>query len=215
MLRRLGVVFMAAATLVMGPAQVLAQATPEGEVLGAAACTVEPVDFEALLRQAAAGTPDPNSPVADGLGAATATPPVGEPADEETVRGVEAAVRQFFACLNAGDYFRLAAVFTPESALALAGAMPAEGVATDEIPAIVATTEAALAEAGPSPDEDLAGFVEVRDVVVLGDGRVAATVVGDGVDDEPTAVLFTFRAVDGVFLIENFAQLAGAATPSA
>jgi hypothetical protein len=212
MYRWLTAVLTVAVLTLAAPDPARAQATPEGEVIGIEGCTVEPIDVEAVLNTLVA-TPasEAASPIADD---ATATPPSGEPADEEIVAGVEETVRQFVACTNAVDRARLYGLFSPEWFILVSGLSPNDVPEPALIPTIAARVETRLAGATPVAEEDLTGLVEIRDVVVLDDGRVAATVVTDGPEGAGES-LFIFLEQDGVFLVDFVGDLVGDGTPAA
>jgi ketosteroid isomerase-like protein len=195
------------------PSVARAQATPEGEIVAAEECTVEPVDVEAALN-ALAATPELGE-ASSFDPEATATPPTGEPADEETVAAIEETVRQFFACTNAGDQARVLALLSPELFISASGITADDLPDEESIPELAEAAEAQLGEATPVAEDERTGLVEIRDVVVLDDGRVAATVVGDGPDGESSPALFIFVEQDGVYLIDFFGELAEDGTPAA
>lgn len=212
MYRWLSVVLAVAVLSLAAPDLGRAQATPEGEIIGVEGCTVAPIDVEAVLNTLVA-TPasEAASPVADD---ATATPPSGEPADEEIVAGVEETVRQYYACTNAVDRARLYGLYTPGWFILVSGLSPNDVPEAALIPTIAARVETRLAGATPVAEEDLTGLVEIRDVVVLDDGRVAATVVADGPEGASES-LFVFVEQDGVFLIDFVGDLVEDGTPAA
>src|SRR5688572_22145809 len=85
-----------------GPTRVAAQdPTPpvEGEVLGPADCTVEPVTADEMVALVLAAVdeapPGASIPV-------TVDPALFAPVDPETAAAVAATVRQIIACINAG-----------------------------------------------------------------------------------------------------------------
>jgi hypothetical protein len=213
MSRWLSVVLAAVALTLSALGSASAQDVAEGELLGAADCTAEPVDLDAVLEALVATPSLGQTPPA--AGDVAATPPSGHPADEETVAAVKETVRQFFACTNAGDQARFLALLSPALFISAAG-LSADDIPDEAlIPEISATTEAQLAPATPIPDAQRNGLVAVRDVVLLDDGRVAATVVSDAPGEDPAAVLFIFVERDGRYLIDLFEVLAEESTPAA
>ncbi len=104
MIAIIGLTFGTIATQVV----VAQDATPAGEVVDPAQCQVEPravEDIEQLVGGSAEGaeaTPD----------AAQAGAMEGEDADEATVEAVTATYRELVACLNAGEYLRVYALYT-------------------------------------------------------------------------------------------------------
>jgi len=97
---------------VVAPAALAQEATPPvGEVIAAEQCQVGPRSIESI--EQLIGTP--------AAGGADATPDLteighltGEPADEATVEAVTATYRELVACLNAGDYLRIYALYTDD-----------------------------------------------------------------------------------------------------
>lgn len=142
----------------LGVATVLGQdgtSTPD-----VAECLVEPRSADSLARLAdrpgteqpevdAAGTPDPF------------VQPQGDPASDEAVAAVTGTAVEVVACLNAGDYLRVYALYTDDYLR--------RNFSPAELAAISATPEASAA------GTDVA-FRSVRDVVLLGDGRVGGLV---------------------------------------
>lgn len=124
-------------------------------------CTVAPRPVEDFA--VPAGTPTPRQGSA---GVDEAALP-GTPADPATVEAITAVAREFTACLNAGDYRRLAALMTDD---AFSGWLLEDGIAdADEVIARLLTTPTP-----PPANEQIA--VDVRGVRLLPDGRVGAVV---------------------------------------
>ena len=142
------------------PATLAQEATPPvGEVIAAEECQVGPREvgsIEQLVGTPAAGGAEA-SPAPGEIGALE-----GEPADEATVEAVTATYRELVACLNAGDYLRIYALYTDgylQRTLAERG---------EDLSQLVAT---------PSPDQPQnTALVGVANVRLLDDGRVAARV---------------------------------------
>ncbi|MBW3633078.1 MAG: cupredoxin domain-containing protein [Chloroflexi bacterium] len=149
-----------ALSLTATPAAIAQEATPPvGEYIDASECQIGPraiEDIEQLI----------GTPTADG---AEATPDVteigpltGEAADQETVEAVTTTYRELVACLNAGDYLRIYALYTDDyvqRTLAERG---------EELEQLLAT---------PSPrEEQQTALVSVRDVRLVEGDRVAARV---------------------------------------
>ncbi len=130
-------------------------------------CQVEPRS-DAGLRRILSATPDANPAPFDR--SRPGALPTGTPADAETVRGVEATVRQFVACRNAGDRRRELALGTDAYILDVRAMNP--GMAD----VALAGTPEALPASRPVWVED------IRDVVVLADGRIAAIVIDQVVE---------------------------------
>jgi hypothetical protein len=92
-------------------------------------------------------------------------------ADDEAATAVEAAAREWLACINADDNLRIAALMT-DGALSrfFAGAM----VAADQLE----EAQARLTETpAPRAEEDQVRLVSVSDVARLDDGRIVALAV--------------------------------------
>ena len=163
-MRRLLTVMIAIAGLILGTianqAALAQEATPPvGEVIEPGECQIGPraiEDLEQLI----------GTPTADGAEATpdlTAIGPLtGEAADQETVAAVTATYRELVACLNAGEYLRLYALYTE-----------------DYVQRTLAEGGEALAQldATPSPrEEQQTALVSVRDVRLVEGERVAARV---------------------------------------
>jgi hypothetical protein len=140
------------------------EATPAP--LGAANCTVDPIDPDAYNAAIAEATPPLQQPIEA----------VGQPADEATVAAVTDTIQQSVACTNIGDLGRLLAVIDPAYAPTLLG------VPNADVPAAVEAAAAASNAAGPATplvdDFDqgslVSSILSIKDIVVLDDGRVAA-----------------------------------------
>jgi plastocyanin len=161
-MRRLLTVMIAIMGLALGTFAVqvvVAQdATPAGEVIDPAQCQVEPraiEDIEQLINASAAGaeaTPD----------AAEAGTMEGEAADEATVEAVTATYRELVACLNAGEYLRVYALYTDDY---VQRNFAESGQTLEQL------------QATPSPDQQEAtALVGVSDVRQIEGDRVAARV---------------------------------------
>ena len=135
------------------------EATPAGEVIDASECQVEPRASEELEQIAGAAPEDgaEATPAISEIGGLT-----GEPADEAVVEGVTATYRELVACLNAGDYLRIYALYTDEY-----------------VQRTLAEGEQDIEELEATPAADETGstaLVSVGKVRQLDDGRVAARV---------------------------------------
>ena len=102
--------------------------------------------------------------------------PTGEPADAATAEAVEAAVREYIACANARDFFRLLSIVSHDTLRELAGESgpPSE--------AEVAT--AAAMPPSPLPEAEHQLILDIRDARVFPDGRVGVVLVEDVLTDE-------------------------------
>src|SRR5829696_1204798 len=91
------------------PAVIAQDATPAaGEVIDPAECLVEPRTTEEL--QQLVGTASEETEATPG--AADAGSMQGEDADEATVQAVTQTYRELVACLNAGEFLRIYALYT-------------------------------------------------------------------------------------------------------
>jgi hypothetical protein len=157
------------ALLCSGAADAHAQATPVAEILGVPGpeeCQIplpETIEFPAETMRPVAATPapivtEPPEPF---------SPPVGEPADEESASGVTATVREAVACRNAGDYARMLVFFTPNMLAELYGSP-----ATVDPEVLRGIQEGPL----PVPEQRRMGIDTIDEIVTLPDGRVGAFV---------------------------------------
>ena len=214
-------VALALASLVAVPATAVAQdATPVASPVTAdpAQCRVEPrpaAFFEDAVRRAVASPPPPPT-FPPGETTVNPTPiAVSEegsrPADAETVAAVGATAGEYFACINAGDFSRLLALYTEQAARDNVAFLLSRGIsqALDEgTPA--AALEAQLVEAfggfataaaTPLPAERRVPRVDVANVRVLSDGRVAADVVVAGAQGVGGSGRLLFAEEGGRFLL--------------
>jgi ketosteroid isomerase-like protein len=157
-----------------------------------AECRVAPRPIEDFV--AVMGTP--GAVESQLLGTPVATPVLpsgGVPADPATVNAVTATVRELAACINANDLRRVSALWTDELVGRFFGGLDERGVAA------LAATPTPLAADLRAPT------VAVRDVRVLPDGRVVAT-VGDA--------RFVFVKVGGRYLFADSSKLWRTGTPT-
>ena len=142
---------------------------------------------------AASGTPTPPTPTPDApppeicqvaprsleeLNAIVAIPAVrsgtpvtdvvseGSPADSETAAAVVAIVREFVACQNAGELFRVYGLYTEEYLRDLFWRQPP----------MSETDYAALSTPQPGPPDARATILDITDIRVFPDGHAGATV---------------------------------------
>ena len=209
---RLMLVIVALVSVVLG-APIAARAQEATPVGPGGECTVETRNLLPLFREIA-GTPQasPAAPIA------APSPPVGLPADEATVAGVTSTVNELVACVNAGYQFRWLFLFTDDYLRkSLAGVVG--DVDPDDLPAIAAAaeSESALELATPAAASDQTLIQEVRDVQVLADTRVVATVIGGNVTDNEGArpAYFIFIRSGDRFLIDDIIPSQSQATPPA
>lgn len=183
-----------AALLALGLGQAGAQdATPVAPAgtPTAATCDAEPrplADFQALI-----GAPIPPTP-------ATFAPPAGEPAGDEIVTDVTATFNGLVACFNATDLLRFGGYYTDA------------GFREDVAP--TAEQFVPIIQAGIVFPPDIAiSVVDVRDVVVLDDGRVGAVVVYASPEGETTDYII-FAEENGRYLIDFFVDEYGETAPA-
>jgi hypothetical protein len=132
-------------------------------------CVVAPAaidEIEAILE----------TPVADPARSSTTfVPPVGEPADAETSAEVVSALRQVFACANAGDLLRITSLYTDDFVRDFLGGAP-----PGELLGILA------APPQPLPEDQKRVIVRFGDVQLLPDGRAGMVIVLDEPEDPRT-----------------------------
>lgn len=162
-------------------------------------CLVEPrptAFFVEVFEQTMANPPTAD-PFADLPAGGTITPtpvatPAGpsQPADAATVAGVTATVREFVACINAGDLLRSFSLYTEQAArdgLVFLRSPQAwmqrnEAQATP-VADLVQEIERDLAQpAQPRPTADRVALIAVADVRLYPDGRVVAEITAGGPD---------------------------------
>ena len=141
------------------PAVIAQDATPAaGEVIDPAECQVEPRTTEEL--QQLVGTASEETEATPG--AADAGSMQGEDADEATVQAVTQTYRELVACLNAGEFLRVYALYTDDylrRTLADSGIDPAQFQAT------------------PAPEQrETTALVGVSEVRQIAGGQVTARV---------------------------------------
>lgn len=177
---------------------------PAAEVIAASECQVEPraiEDIEQLV-----GTPP--------AGGAEATPDVtevdrvtGEPeeearnitatADEATTEAVTNTYRELVACLNAGDYLRIYALYSDDYLRRLL----AEG--GQDLESLQAT---------PAPEEERTGLVSVSSVQWVDDDHVAARVETSDPTTDGTVIIDAILVPAGDRFLINDETVVDAAT---
>jgi hypothetical protein len=182
------------------------QATPPAgaEALGPEECRVPPRSPEAILsvlstpasEPGAAGTDVP--PGEQRTVASEDEFPTGEPADAATAEAAEAVVREFTACFNARDLFRLFSLVSDDFMRELAsevGIPPSE----EELAA------AAAMQPTPVSEGDRQVILALRDPRVFPDGRVGIVLVGDWLNDEkaPTPTLVVLVQTADRWLVDS------------
>lgn len=170
-------------------------------------CVVEPRD-QAEIEEILASS-QPAAPLASGLPV-----PLGTPADDDTKTEITELVRQFVACLNAGDAARAAALVTESGLVGFYGV-----AAADDSVEVQAPEGEVMARA----DDEMLRLRAVTDVSVMDDGRLGAFVLlNDPLVRGSQTMLFIFGddgngpAIDSVvgFSIVVPAGGAAAATPT-
>jgi hypothetical protein len=189
-------------TLILATAAAAQDATPSTDMSpNPEVCTVEARPVEEL--QAIYGTPHPAG-AGEEVSGAEATPvgfvlPVGTPADDATVAAITAAVEQLTACYNAGNYLAGLSLVTDEFLVSQVGL----SLFDEDFVATMSASPVAL------PEEQQTVLLDVRNVIVLEDGRVAALVdymsptpQEEGIEGLETD-LFIFENVNGVWLLDE------------
>jgi ketosteroid isomerase-like protein len=202
-------VALAALTPVTGTAR---QATPPpgAESLGPEECRVSPRSPEAILAVLATPAAEPGAAATDipspGGQLTVASEdefPTGEPADAATAEAAEAVVREFTACFNARDLFRLFSLLSDDLLRELAS--------ESGVPAVEAELATAAAmQPTPVSEGDRQMILAIRDARVFPDGRVGVVLVGDWLNDEegptPTLLVLAQTAerwlVDAVIMVD-------------
>ncbi len=182
------------------PAVIAQDATPAaGEVIDPAECQVEPRTTEEL--QQLVGTASEGTEATPA--AADAGSMEGEEADEATVQAVTQTYRELVACLNAGEFLRVYALYTDDylrRTLADSGIDPAQFQAT------------------PAPEQrETTALVGVSDVRQLAGGLVTARVE---TTSSPEGVATVIQSVlepveDRLLIADETVVEAAAATPEA
>jgi hypothetical protein len=171
-------------------------------------CIVEPITAERLNLVFAgadtSGTPEVGAPEVVTAASPVASPstftmPEGTPADEGTFAAVSAAVREYIACINAGDFAKVLALYTDAGLRELLADAIAQGVTGDQVLASFGTPS-------PLPPDQVTLLYSIDAIVILPDGRAAALVVGDDLTKPNPAgpALIYFVQVDGQWLVDGF-----------
>ncbi len=174
--------------------------------LGAAECTVEPIDPARYGEAALAATPQASQPD-------VAT---GQPADPDTITAVTQAIVQSIACANAGDLARLLSVIDPSYAPTLLD-VPADQLQGQLDDLAAATPGAAATPLTDDVDQVAAPSIllGIGDVIVFADGRVAATVDVERPETGPTTTIIYLQMSGTRYVITSYASPTGDATPAA
>jgi plastocyanin len=180
------------------PAVIAQDATPAaGEVVDPAECQVEPRSTEEI--QQLIGTASEGAEATPG--AAQAGSMQGEDADEATVQAVTQTYRELVACLNAGDFLRVYALYTDDY---LRRTLADSGMDLEQM------------QATPAPDRrETTALVGVSDVRQLAGGQVTARVeTTSSPEGVTTVVQSVLEPVDDRLLIADETVIdAAAATP--
>lgn len=196
-------------TLAAAPLAAAETGTPAP--LGAADCTVEPIDPAAYTAAIAAATPPPPLPGT----------PTGTTADAATVAGVTETIKQSIACTNAGDLGRLLAVIDPSYAPIILG------VPNDQVPAAVEAAAKTSSASGPATPlvDDLdntslvSNLISVTNVTQLPEDFFHGLVSAEVKISRPgigtvTATVY-FRKEGDHYIITQYVYTQQAATPAA
>ncbi|MGI8477483.1 MAG: hypothetical protein ACR2OO_14090 [Thermomicrobiales bacterium] len=204
MTRRFAMLFALAALLLLPSAGRAQSASGTPEAVGAEECRTEPISFERL--QSIAATPVAETPTPES--AASPTPfamPAGDAADAQTTAAVTRTVREFIACLNAGDVLRTLSLYSDAY---IAAAVGPRGMPQDAY--------AVLGRPTPAAEGDKTDLYDIGDVLILPDGRAAVLVVGDNrssPDPAKPALFYLTRSGDR-WLLDDFVETQPSATPA-
>src|SRR5215210_4149847 len=180
------------------PAVIAQDATPAaGEVIDPAECQVEPRSIEEL--QQLVGTANEGTEATPG--AAQAGSMQGEDADEATVQAVTQTYRELVACLNAGEFLRVYALYTDDY---LGRTLTDRGIDPEQL------------QATPAPDQrETTALVGVSDVRQLAGGQVTARVeTTSSPEGAATVIQSVLEPVEDRLLIADETVVdAAAATP--
>jgi hypothetical protein len=185
-------------------------ATPAGgrDVPDPSECLVGPATAEevlALFHDVAATATSATPAAAD---PPSFVQPEGEPADAETAAAVVAATRELLACTNGYGFLGLVAVATDRHIRDVLAQDIAAGVTEEAMSEFLAATPEP-----PTPEQSVA-LVDVRDVMVLDDGRIGAVVVGDEPGVGELTLYFIFVEKGGRYLLDEQFEVAMNGTPT-
>jgi hypothetical protein len=209
-LSKIVIVAAIAATAISAQGAIAQDATPE--ILGAAQCTVAPIDPDAYIEAIAVSTPAPPLP----------SVPAGTAADEATIAAVTDTMRQSIACTNAGDLGRLLALIDPSYAPTILG-VPNNQI-PDAVRAAAASSGTVAIDATPLVD-DLDGtlltstIVSISDVMLLPQefygGQVSLKIVINRPDIAQVTATVYLRQDGDRYIITNYVyDMAPVGTPA-
>ena len=228
-MRRLLILVAVFALVLLGASLVSSRAAAQADPMASPAAVGEGSQFRGVPPEECQIAPRPSEEVFTLLGMAEGTvgappatdrTPVPAPpwqaAGEETVEAARATIREWLACINADDNFRIAALMTDGAIVRFFGG----GLAADE--AIEGARANLAGTPVPRTEEEHVRLVTVTDVSLLEDGRIAALALLN----EPVlpphgqeTLLVIFAQVDDRLLIDDVVQFsvspAVAATPGA
>lgn len=188
------------AALLLATPVVAQDGTPTGEAGRAAGtCTVEPRPVDELM--AAVGLDDSAVVATPEAVARGILAPLGTRADLETRLGIAATVQELYACLNANDVPRAAALMTDAGMVRFLGQPPG-----DEAGA-AALRETLEAPPEPRAENEQARVVAITDQSILEDGRAVAFVVVNEPILPPggaETLAFFFAEQDGRWLLDDY-----------
>lgn len=172
-----------------------ASPTAEGTPVAPALCTVEPRPIDDFLAIAAT----PSAAFSPRRARLTEPPSLGgsAPADPTVTAAIAATSEEIVACINTGDFRRIAALMTDENFALFFGGSEPDAVMELATPAT------------PLPPEQQADPLAIEEIRILADRRVA--VVSRGSRGQNLTV---FAFVDGRYLLDGNYELPAAGTPT-
>lgn len=154
-------------------------------------CQVEHRTAAAIVESAGSG--DASVPIPDAIPYVT---PEGIPADPETIARVTALAESLVECANGGDVLGFMSLLSNDF---LARHFGDFDLSLEELTRFAATPV-------PLPDEEKLTLIEIRDVTLLPDGRIAALILFDQVtvENPESNSTLTFVEIDGQLLIDEW-----------
>lgn len=145
-------------------------------------CTVETVNAEAIIYTIATAAANPPKEFFPAQVESIADLPSGEPATRAEAEGALSAIRIAIACFNAGSFGAVLAMFSEQGITQLmlgTGQFQAKSMTTEEIEQTIAFFAPIIdAPATPIAVTERTRLTEIRDVLLLEDGRILITTVG-------------------------------------